>query len=175
MILPDNLSPLPVLKEATAGRVEEESFVSDVVVKQMLVGPMKVESRVMVPPGAAGDFAGRWNPADESPFVVMARDEVAAEPEPVSEPVKVAAAPRTRHAVESGFGKAGDAPAGTWLAGMGLAAAVVISATVLGPFARLATDASADVPPVQVTAPLESDERPDAAFVAVSEAEVAVP
>jgi hypothetical protein len=153
MILPDDLSPLPVSEGEASCRVEDGGFVSDVVVRQLLVGPMRVDSRVMVPPGGTGEFAGRWDPADDSPFLVMAREEIAAAAEPEAQPMKVAAAPRTRYAVESGFAKAGQGGVGYWLGGMGLAAAVVVSATVLGPFARLETDASAAVPPVEATAP----------------------
>lgn len=76
MIIPPELQPLPVAPEDRAGSAAGEDFVSETVVRQLLVGPMGITGRPTRMFCDADGFAGRddFQPVSDSPFIALAAD-----------------------------------------------------------------------------------------------------
>lgn len=78
MIFPENFAPLPVADDRPAGGAEPSEFVSEQVVRQLLVGPLRVSAPAHRLEADDGSYAGGG--LVESPFVRLAASEQAAEP-----------------------------------------------------------------------------------------------
>ena len=82
MIIPDNLSPFPVLPVSSdvekAPRAEIDGFVTENAIREILVGPMLVTPLVTARIPKEESFAGRDDLSvgdDDSPFVSLSSDE----------------------------------------------------------------------------------------------------
>lgn len=79
MIIPDNLSAMPVLPVSNEGepktKSEADGFVSDTVVREILVGPMMVTPLVTEKVPDEESFAGRGDLPEDSGFVALTSDE----------------------------------------------------------------------------------------------------
>lgn len=198
MILPDNLSPLPVLprgdEPAGSSRAEIEDFVTAVDVRKVLLG---AAGELPVEGLSADDFdsfAGRADvphPA-RSPFATGGRQVELRVPDLAIEPQTIHPAfdvlpPSARRAAppkvgatldcESSFGR-GRTGERWWVIGMGLAAAAILmSGTLVDFISREAVRRSRATAPLDVIhvipgkSPQTADEQPDAEFAATVERE----
>ena len=146
MIIPDNLTPFPILPQSSDAkkvlRSEIDSFVSEDAIQKLLVGPMLVTPlhATRVPNG--GGYAGRddLSTDDESPFVTLSSDsaypdEVSerfepGEPHPALATPRSAAPPIPRIEPEKGFGRH-DRSDRWWVLGMGVALLVILGSGAL--------------------------------------------
>lgn len=140
MIIPDNLSPFPVLPKSHDSKDEPKSeidgFVSDIAVRELLAGPMLVTPLITTRVPNGGGYAGRDDlPDDGSPFVTLSSDESYADeadqvfeprsPHPALAPPRSAAPPQPRIEPEKGFGQH-DRSDRWWVIGMGVALLVIL-------------------------------------------------
>jgi hypothetical protein len=192
MILPENLSPLPVPprgeEPGAPPRVEIEDFVSAVEVRKVLLGTAGELPVEGLPADDFDSFAGRADvphPA-RSPFATRRQVELrvpdlAVEPQTIHPAFEVippaarrAAPPKVAPTLdcEAGFGR-GRLGERWWVVGMGLAAAAILmSGTLVDFISREAIRRSRATAPLDVIhvipgkAPQATEEQPGAEFAA---------
>lgn len=146
MIIPDNLSPFPVLPQSNDSKDEPkdetDGFVCDNAVRELIVGPMLVTPLVTTRVPNGGGYAGRDDLADNggSPFVTLSSDEAYEDeahtslepgnPHPALATPRCAAAPQPRIEPEKGFGRH-DRSDRWWVLGMGVALLTILGSGTL--------------------------------------------
>lgn len=146
MIIPDNLSPFPVLPKSQDSRDQPKSeidgFVCDDAVRELLVGPMLVTPLITTRVPNGGGYAGRddLSAGHDSPFVTLSSDEAYVDdasnaplpdgPHPALAPPRSAAPPQPRIEPEKGFGRH-DRSDRWWVLGMGVALLAILGSGTL--------------------------------------------
>ena len=145
MIIPENLSPFPVLPPSSGtvktATTEADGFVCEEAVREMIVGPMLVTPLITARVPSGSGFAGRDDLSDDdSPFVTLSSDEAYPEkrqtefepnkPHPALAAPRFAAPPTPRLEPEKDFGRSYRSDR-WWVLGMGVALLAILGSGTL--------------------------------------------